>query len=72
MPHLSGEDNHGKGVQICSQNAGNRIRSTGAGGHTKEGRNIVNSGIAFGRHSTGLLMMLVEGLNSLIVSKRII
>ena len=72
MPHLSGKNNHGEGVQVCSQNTGNRIRSAGTGGHTKEGRNIVDSGIAFGRHSTGLLMMLVEGLNSLIVPKRII
>ena len=69
---LSADDEHRDGVQPGAEHAGDRIRPTGAGGHTHERRTIVDPRIALRRHGTGLFMVLIERMHPPLMPEGII
>ena len=72
VAHLTGENQHGNGIQPPSQYACNRIGAAGTCGNAQSGNLIVNPCVGLCRYSAGLLMVIIDAAKPFLMAQGIV
>ena len=72
IPDLARDHKHRNRIHVTAGHACHSVNSPWPGGNADSGNLIINSGITLRRHGTGLFMVIIHAVKSLLMPQSII